>query len=74
MSRVTNDIFRRTAICRGAVNKGFVDGLNSAGEDYPKALLMNMPIKVSSTISKASYGVEFMDHFKEGKHLEEDND
>lgn len=31
-----------------------------------------MPITVTSTISRASYGIKISEQFEEGKHLEED--
>ncbi|KUI73911.1 hypothetical protein VM1G_09601 [Cytospora mali] len=57
----------RAAICRGAVFKGFVDGLN-ATEDMPYQLEIEAPIAVMSTIARASYGIKFNDYWDEGVH------
>lgn len=66
-------MFSRTAICRGAVYKGFIDGLDAVGEERPSlGYKIDMPITVISTISRASYGIKFSEEFEEGKHLEED--
>ncbi|TLD05937.1 uncharacterized protein PgNI_08538 [Pyricularia grisea] len=55
----------RTAICRGAVIKGFLTSESS----LPAA---NTRILVTSTVSRDSLGIVFREEFKEGKHLEED--
>ncbi|KUI58335.1 hypothetical protein VP1G_05585 [Cytospora mali] len=57
----------RTAICRGAVFKGFLDGLN-ATEDKQYQLKINAPIAVMSTIARASYGIEFSEYWQKGVH------
>ncbi|TLS21543.1 uncharacterized protein PpBr36_10253 [Pyricularia pennisetigena] len=54
----------RTAICRGAVLKGFLQ--NSRPDQN------NLPVKVTSTISRSSIGTEVSLEFDETKHLEED--
>ncbi|ROW15713.1 hypothetical protein VPNG_02135 [Cytospora leucostoma] len=61
----------RTAICRGAVFKGFLDGL-SAIKDEENRPKINSPIAVTSTIARASYGISFSKSFEEGVHREED--
>ncbi|KAL4736402.1 hypothetical protein BDV11DRAFT_211253 [Aspergillus similis] len=60
----------RTAICRGAIYKGFLDLSESSpnhqgGYDYKS-------IKVVSTISRISIGKTYWADFDESKHLEED--
>ncbi|KAI6613465.1 hypothetical protein MCOR14_011598 [Pyricularia oryzae] len=57
------EIFR-SAICRGAVLKGF---LQDSRPDQD-----NSPVKVTSTISRSSIGMEIFRPFDEDKHLEED--
>ncbi|EEU41915.1 uncharacterized protein NECHADRAFT_50859 [Fusarium vanettenii 77-13-4] len=54
----------RTAICRGAVYKGF--GTTSSKRDSPA------PIQVTSTISRASYGVNHRSAFNPKVHLQQD--
>lgn len=54
----------RSAICRGAVLKGF---LQDSRPDQD-----NSPVKVTSTISRSSIGMEIFRPFDENKHLEED--
>ncbi|KAM0240125.1 hypothetical protein ACHAP5_008045 [Fusarium lateritium] len=63
---------RRTAICRGAVYKGFHDGAASAIHGGGHRDQVRLPILVTSTISRASYGHGFHERFEEGKHLEKD--
>ncbi|KAK8014234.1 hypothetical protein PG990_007530 [Apiospora arundinis] len=53
----------RTAICRGAVFKGFLQEKDKLPTPF---------IKVTSTISRASYGIEFNMPFNKHQHLEED--
>ncbi|TLS24218.1 hypothetical protein PpBr36_08383 [Pyricularia pennisetigena] len=55
----------RTAICRGAVIKGFLASESS----LPAA---NSRILVTSTVSRDSLGIVYREEFKQGKHLEED--
>ncbi|KAL3439592.1 hypothetical protein BDV09DRAFT_201719 [Aspergillus tetrazonus] len=60
----------RTAICRGAIYKGFLhlsesNPNNQGGYDYKS-------IKVVSTISRISIGKMYWTDFDESKHLEED--
>ncbi|CAG7561921.1 unnamed protein product [Fusarium equiseti] len=55
----------RTAICRGAVYKGF-QSANFLDDT------MRLPIVVTSTISRASYGISYNEHFDEGVHLKKD--
>ncbi|XXH01907.1 hypothetical protein Hte_008269 [Hypoxylon texense] len=57
----------RTAISRGAVYKGFLDNCDNMNEAKP-------PIMVTSTISRAHFGIIYMTKFQEGEHLEEDRE
>ncbi|KUJ09099.1 actin-like ATPase domain-containing protein [Mollisia scopiformis] len=54
----------RTAICRGAVYKGFMEGAGGKFDHQP-----NM-ISITSTISRSSFGTIFRAKFEAGKHLE----
>ncbi|KAL2670672.1 hypothetical protein Neosp_014461 [[Neocosmospora] mangrovei] len=54
----------RTAICRGAVYKGF--GTTSSKRDSPA------PIQVTSTVSRASYGIRHREPFNPLVHLQQD--
>ncbi|KAH9436291.1 hypothetical protein MCOR02_005195 [Pyricularia oryzae] len=54
----------RSAICRGAVLNGFLQ--DSRPDQH------NSPVKVTSTISRSSIGMEIFRPFDETKHLEED--
>ncbi|KAI0543985.1 hypothetical protein F4679DRAFT_566597 [Xylaria curta] len=60
----------RTAICRGAVTKGFLDIATQGGSNNVNVDLL--PIKITSTISRASYGSNFMCHFDPRLHDEID--
>ncbi|CAG9936358.1 unnamed protein product [Clonostachys rosea f. rosea IK726] len=64
----------RTAICRGAIFKGFLDApsgkLSNAMTSAGKPL--QMPVRVVSTIARQSLGVEFTPLFEEGVHPAED--
>lgn len=62
---------RRTAICRGAVFKGFLDGL-AATRDEESRPQISSSIVVTSTIARASYGISFDDIFDNSVHREED--
>jgi hypothetical protein len=57
----------RTAICRGAVFKGFLDGINGAGRDISNHGI-EAPISVTSTISRASYGVVYYETYDSSIH------
>lgn len=57
----------RSAICRGAVWKGFLDGIEA-----PQSLARSMPVAVTSTIARASYGITFRADFDDNTHLRED--
>lgn len=61
---------RRTAICRGAVFKGFVDGLRQG--NIPADGLIDSPIMITSTVSRASFGVSLKRPFDEDEHIAED--
>ncbi|KAI0139600.1 actin-like ATPase domain-containing protein [Hypoxylon sp. NC0597] len=66
----------RTAICRGAIFKGFLDGPTqstaeaSPGEKHPPKVTSG--ISVASTIARQSLGLVVSERFEAGKHLEED--
>ncbi|KAG5806493.1 hypothetical protein H9Q74_007373 [Fusarium xylarioides] len=62
----------RTAICRGAVYKGFHDGAASGINADGSHDNIRLPIRVTSTISRASYGHECSTPFIEGQHLAKD--
>lgn len=59
---------RRTAICRGAVFKGFLSGSGDVAHDNN----IRSPIKVASTISRASFGNIYRTLWDDGNYLEED--
>ena len=64
---------RRTAICRGAVFKGFLDGPgSSAGENGTSKV--RAPVNVVTTVARQSLGIEMRDIFEEGVHLEKDKE
>lgn len=62
---------RRTAICRGAVFKGFLNDRDTSGDD-PREEPGSLPITVTSTVSRASFGIEFHAPFKKDEHLQQD--
>ncbi|CAM1509778.1 Fc.00g001130.m01.CDS01 [Cosmosporella sp. VM-42] len=64
----------RTAICRGAVFKGFLGGM--AAGTGPKGNYQDVaaPIRVTSTVSRASYGIKFRTPYNAALHLEEDKE
>ncbi|RYP67404.1 hypothetical protein DL770_008631 [Monosporascus sp. CRB-9-2] len=64
----------RTAICRGAVFKGFLDGMGGGNETQLNAHMVAAPIKVTSTISRASFGTNYRALFDEDKHLPQDKE
>ncbi|KID84431.1 hsp70 family chaperone [Metarhizium guizhouense ARSEF 977] len=55
----------RTAICRGAIFKGYLDGANVAGEN-------SAPVSIVSTIARQSLGVMYNDVFEDGVHQKRD--
>ncbi|KAF3006150.1 hypothetical protein E8E14_006879 [Neopestalotiopsis sp. 37M] len=59
----------RSAICRGAVYKGFLDGV-----EMPERIARNLPVQVASTIARASYGMEYRVPFDQYKHAREDKE
>ncbi|KAF5516035.1 Heat shock 70 kDa protein 12B [Colletotrichum siamense] len=60
----------KTAICRGAVYKGFLEGHATFDE---KALAkIETPIKVTSTVSRSSYGIKYSIVYDPMKHRRED--
>uniref|UniRef100_A0A8H7K210 Uncharacterized protein n=1 Tax=Bionectria ochroleuca TaxID=29856 RepID=A0A8H7K210_BIOOC len=58
----------RSAICRGAVYKGFMDRLNG----NPNGLSARAHMSVVSTIARLSLGVDYSERFIEGVHREKD--
>ncbi|KAJ2992967.1 hypothetical protein NUW58_g1990 [Xylaria curta] len=60
----------RTAICRGAVTKGFLDIASQGQSDSLD--VDTLPIKVISTIARASYGAGYKCQFIPGTHEEID--
>ncbi|KAI1757988.1 hypothetical protein F4782DRAFT_475954 [Xylaria castorea] len=57
----------RTAICRGAVMKGFLE--DDDNKHGPKP-----PIRIASTVSRASYGIAVGKRFDALNHIEEDKE
>ncbi|KAM6516180.1 hypothetical protein FALCPG4_014371 [Fusarium falciforme] len=55
----------RTAICRGAVYKGFMSGTASSNREC------HIPIQITSTVSRASYGVWHRTTFDPEVHLQQ---
>ncbi|KAL2857180.1 hypothetical protein BJY01DRAFT_159458 [Aspergillus pseudoustus] len=55
----------QTAICRGAIFKGFLDGPSAAAIGSP-------PVSVVSTIARQSLGLCYQTEFVPGEHLEKD--
>ncbi|KAL3455943.1 hypothetical protein BJX64DRAFT_53416 [Aspergillus heterothallicus] len=62
----------RTAICAGAVYKGFLDGGSDSSGAQQNGYGVAAPISVTSTISRTSIGVVYHAAFDSSKHLEED--
>ncbi len=60
----------RTAICQGAVIKGFLDLVTQGQSDSFN--VDTLPIKVTSTVSRASYGAGYKCRFVPGTHQEID--
>ncbi|KAL4880679.1 hypothetical protein BJY04DRAFT_190593 [Aspergillus karnatakaensis] len=60
----------RTAICRGAIYKGFINLSESKPENHIGYNYNN--IVVVSTISRISIGISYWEDFDSSKHLEED--
>ncbi|KAF3006148.1 hypothetical protein E8E14_006718 [Neopestalotiopsis sp. 37M] len=59
----------RTAICRGAIFKGFIDGPNSNDE---KGFTVIRPVQVVSSVARQSMGLVMRRDFLEGIHEEKD--
>lgn len=59
-----------TAICRGAVYKGFYKALKADGED--NRLLLEPPIQIASTVSRFSVGLCFSQLYNASYHKLED--
>ncbi|KAL0769494.1 hypothetical protein CaCOL14_008802 [Colletotrichum acutatum] len=66
----------RTAICRGAVHKGFLDGHRAEDQTLVKRPdhRVKVPIQVTSTVSRSSYGVTYRAEFDRFRHLQEDKE
>ena len=58
---------RWTAICQGAVCKGFLDNPRESAENE-----FDKPIEITSTVCRASFGVSFTTQFIPGKHHPDD--
>jgi hypothetical protein len=54
------------------VFKGFLDGVRAIDDAPLRDFLIDAPISVVSTISRASYGISYRTPFEKGVHLEED--
>jgi len=67
-----NNHASRTAICRGAVFKGFLDGVCNGELTTPSGGILETPIMISSTVSRASFGNVFRSTFDATEHLQED--
>ncbi|KAI0891531.1 actin-like ATPase domain-containing protein [Annulohypoxylon nitens] len=61
----------RTAISRGAVFKGFLNNRENV-DKFNRGKLPLYPIAITSTISRANFGITFWKKFEFGKHPEED--
>ncbi|KAL4807449.1 hypothetical protein BDV18DRAFT_167977 [Aspergillus unguis] len=61
----------RTAICQGAVYKGFLSG-SSDSSMQQNGYGIAAPISVTSSISRTSIGIVYHEPFDSSKHLEED--
>ena len=64
-------IHSRTAICRGAIYKGFLDG-PTTGPGARQIANLTSPVTVASTIARLSLGITFQPIFEEGKHRQKD--
>jgi len=74
MQDFVNTHTSRTAICRGAVFKGFLDGVCEGDLTTPSGGILETPIMISSTVSRASFGNVFRSTFDATEHLEEDKE
>ncbi|KAF2814241.1 actin-like ATPase domain-containing protein [Mytilinidion resinicola] len=63
----------RTAICRGAVIKGFIDGCSAVDTSGLDSMTIS-PIQVTSTVSRFSLGMKIGIPFDENKHLQKDKE
>jgi hypothetical protein len=64
----------RTAICRGAVYKGFLSAIAKSGQGRGNDQLrhkIEAPIAITSTISRSHLGVSYECEFQPAKHREE---
>ncbi|OHE90576.1 hypothetical protein CORC01_14123 [Colletotrichum orchidophilum] len=66
----------RTAICRGAVHKGFLDGSRIQEHALIKhdGYRVKAPIRVTSTVSRSSYGVPYSATFDRNRHIQDDKE
>ena len=62
----------RTAICRGAVFKGLLDGVCKGDLTTPNGGVLETPISIASTVSRASFGVAMKVPWDANKYPEED--
>lgn len=62
----------RTAICQGAVYKGFLDGGSDNSGTQQNGYGVAAPISVTSSISRTSIGIVYHAPFDPAKHLDED--
>ncbi|KAF1974205.1 hypothetical protein BU23DRAFT_567713 [Bimuria novae-zelandiae CBS 107.79] len=65
---------RRTDICRGAVFKGFLDGISAASGSSIAHDNINAPIRITSTVARASLGIKYRASFDNQSHREEDKE
>ncbi|MDI1486535.1 MAG: hypothetical protein OHK93_005766 [Ramalina farinacea] len=62
----------RTAICRGAIYKGFHQAMTHPEQSNNRILDMAPAVSVISTVARTSLGIRFDTPFIEGKHLKKD--
>ncbi|KAL6232783.1 hypothetical protein BDW75DRAFT_216790 [Aspergillus navahoensis] len=62
----------RTAICQGAVYKGFLDGSSDESGAQQNGYGVAAPISVTSSISRTSIGIVYHAPFDPATHLDED--
>ena len=64
-------LHRRTAICRGAIFKGFLESVDSGVKDKKGPRKVEQ-VKIVSTIARVSLGVDFHEEFEEHRHKKRD--
>jgi hypothetical protein len=70
-----NSLCSRTAICRGAIYRGFLDAersSNGGDEQGMKGINVESPISVASTISRMSIGTTFYDKYDPSVHSKDE--